>query len=162
MERCPLCTAIRSSRPTNGERREEGVGRRSGRLIKRSSIIVQLCRLINPLAIMLPLLSSLYVALFLSLSLPFLYPSAISIGRMFAPRVLGTYRSSCFFLPRSRNLCGRRSRTLSASSLTYECRRAHAAMLRPSIDVISLVGSDNYILESKDCYPAAPFFLPMR
>lgn len=41
---------------------------------------------------------------------------------MFAPRVLGpTYRSSCFFLPRSRNhRAGTgEQRTLSAGSLTY-------------------------------------------
>lgn len=77
-----------------------------------------------------------------------------------------TYRSSCSFLPRPRNLRGWESsgRVLSASFITYERRRAHAAMLgqTPTSFLSSSEAAITPYLEPKDS-PGRSFFpLPSR
>lgn len=123
-----LCVTPRSRVPGGRQR-----GKRSGRLIKRSSIIVQLCRLINPPAIMLPLSLSPFGHLdrprvsfqsFLGLSLILLLPSVVEEP--------------------------------PDGFLTYDCRRVHAAMLRQASTAF---GNGNYtLLGTKEDSPGRSFF----
>lgn len=104
--RCPHC-AVSSTGPRSSSRGPSC-------LIKRSSIIVQLCRLINPPAIMLPPLRH---PRFRPVSLDALdhLDHRVSCSARSDPSG-PTYRSSCSFLPRPRDrLRGREGRRAAES-----------------------------------------------